>query len=175
MLRKLVMLAAAFGLLGELATASCTPGYAGSGYYQTRDCGLRLGGGYRSPGYSVGYGPGYGTLGYGTIDALVPTLYGPPLSYGYGGAAYAPAIPNWYPGPFLGAPIPYGTGGYGYGSPGRSYTRVRPRRQSFNIRNLLPGTIRPGLRSGLGDLVGGGNRTRLARITQLNNGVWINP
>ena len=96
MFTRLALLVIAFALLEGLATASCTPGYAGSGYYRTTDCGLRLGHrAYSSPGYSYGYGNGYGQ----TIDAFIPTLYGPPLSYGYPSAV--PYIPNGYAAPYL--------------------------------------------------------------------------
>ena len=169
MLSKLALLVGTLAMLEGLAMASCTPGYAGSGYYQTRDCGLRLGPrAHSSRGYTYGYGYG---LGYGhTIDAFIPTLAGPPLNYGY--PTSLPHVPNWYAAPYLGQPHG-GIGvvrGFRY-SP-RSPTRMRPQRRSSNV---LPGNVRPGLRSGLGDLVGTRSRNRLAKITKLSNGVWINP
>ena len=59
MLTRLAWLVATVALLEGLAMASCTPGYAGSGYYQMPDCGLRLlQRAYNSYGYGYGYGYG---------------------------------------------------------------------------------------------------------------------
>ena len=173
MLTRLALLVIAFALLEGLATASCTPGYAGSGYYRLPDCGLRLGHrAYPSSGYA--YSPGYG-YGYGhTIDAFIPTLYGPPLSYGYPSAV--PYIPNWYAAPYMNHQRHHPRLGRGvvpgFRSSPRSVTRVRPQRRSSNT---LPGIIRPGLRRGFANRFEARTRSRSRRnIAQLSSGVWIN-
>jgi hypothetical protein len=165
MVSKHALLVATLGLLEGLAVASCVPGYAGSGYYRQRDCGLRLGPrAYSSPGYAYGYGYGYG---YGnTIDSFIPTLPGPALYYGY--PASLPYVPNWYAAPYLGQPYPGGRGavpGLRY-SP-RSSTRVRPQRR-FSA-------IRPGLRAGFATRFAARARGRNPRhMARLSSGVWIN-
>ena len=171
MLTRLAWLVATVALLEGLAMASCTPGYAGSGYYQTADCGLRLlqrayssyGNGY-GPGYGYGYAPGYAP-GY-AIDALnpffFPTLVPPPLSYGYPGAG--PYIPNWYASPYFSQPRHGRRGVYRFNSSPRSVTRVRPPQPSqFSVR--------PELGGGFGNRFGAGSRKK---ITRLNTGVWAN-
>ena len=163
MLHRVAILVIAFGLLGGLAAASCTPGYAGSGYYQQRDCGLRLGArAYASPGYTHGYGYG---VGYGgTIDTVIPTLYGPVLSLGYpsGYVGAAPYVPSWYAAPYGGrAPGVSVAPGLRYSPQGRTRMRL--------------GSIRPGLRSGLGELARMRKRSPSDGATQLAGGVWINP
>ena len=154
MFGKLALLVGVSVLLEGSAMAYCTPGYAGSGYYQTRDCGLRL----LSRGSSYSYGLAYG------LDALnpffLPTLNPLPLSYGhYGGFSQ---VPSWYAAPWSFESYQPGRGAiHHFGSSPRFYTSMRPRQLA-----PLPG---PGRSRGAASSFGG-----RGRIVQSRTGVWLN-
>jgi hypothetical protein len=140
-------------LVEAIATAQCRPGYAGSGYYRSSNCGE----------YLI---PKADPLGGGFYSA--PMIF--PGPYGYGYAQPVIVAPPWAYRPwYFEPPQPYMNSGSGYGyypaPPTQFQTGVRGHRNQLQLQS--------GHR-GFREYNEQRSEKRGARIARSSNGVWTN-